>query len=183
MSEPGAAPQMAVSLSDVAPGDWTLDPTTSAVNLRHKTMWGLVTVKGTLSEVHGEGQVAPDGSARGTVSIRSASIDTKNKKRDIHLRSADLLDADTYPSIVYTATAVTPAGDGTVRVEGTLTVRDATRPLNFTAQPSEVSAETVALTAELEIDRNDFGLTWNQMGMMKDITALVLALRFKHRSA
>jgi polyisoprenoid-binding protein YceI len=183
MSESSSVPSQAVLLTEIAPGDWVIDSDASTVGLRHKTMWGMVNVKGTFAKVSGTGKVAADGSAHGTVSVDAASIDTKNKKRDIHLRSADFLDVDNHPSITYAVTAATPGHDGTVRIEGALTVRDRTRPLDFTAQPSGTTATAVTLTGDLTIDRKDFDLTWNQMGMMKDITTLTLALRFVHRSA
>ncbi|ONI91710.1 hypothetical protein ALI22I_07510 [Saccharothrix sp. ALI-22-I] len=119
-----------------------------------------------------------DGSANGVVTIDAASVDTKNAKRDIHLRSADFFDVDKHPSLTFTTTSATAGRDGTVKVKGELTVRDTTRPLSFTATADDVSPDAVTLNAELTVDRKDFGLTWNQLGMMKDITSLALTLRF-----
>ncbi|MFB7510289.1 YceI family protein, partial [Streptomyces broussonetiae] len=85
----------------VETGTWQLDPSASAVSLRHKTMWGLVTVKGAFTAVSGAGEVRPDGSATGTVTLEAASLDTKHAKRDTHLRSADFFDADQHPEITF----------------------------------------------------------------------------------
>ena len=50
-------------------------------------------------------------------------------------------------------------------MSGGLTVRDQTRPVTFDATVSVISDSEVSLDAEVQIDRSDFGLTWNQMGM------------------
>jgi polyisoprenoid-binding protein YceI len=92
------------------------------------------------------------------------SIDTKNKKRDERLRSAEFFDAANHPAISFTAKAVQPSGDG-VTVTGQLTVRGQTRPLAFDAVIAVPAASEVSLDAEVRINRADFGITWNQMGM------------------
>ena len=134
------------------------------VGLRSKSMWGLVPVKGTFREVAGTGTVSPDGQVSGTVTAAAASIDTKNKKRDTHLRSADFFDSGTYPQITVRVDRVTPASQG-VTVTGALTVRDRTRPLTFDATVSAVGGDEVQFDAEIQVNRSDFGLTWNQLGM------------------
>ena len=57
-----------------------------------------------------------------------------------------------------------PSGQG-VTVSGSLTVRDRTRPVTFDAKVSVISDGEIALDAEIQVNRSDFGLTWNQMGM------------------
>ena len=100
----------------------------------------------------------------GTITVAAGSIDTKNKKRDEHLRSADFFDADNHPSITFGVDGITLSGDG-AKVTGTLTVRDRTRPLSFDAKVSSFDGAGVGLDAEVKVNRADFGLTWNQMGM------------------
>jgi polyisoprenoid-binding protein YceI len=95
--------------------------------------------------------------------VSAASIDTKMKKRDTHLRSADFFDSDTYPDITVTVNQARPSGQG-VTVAGALTVRDRTRPVSFAARVSGDKAQVV-LDGETEVNRADFGLTWNQLGM------------------
>ena len=145
-------------------GSWTLDSSKSTVGLKSKSMWGLVPVKGVFRQVTGKGTVSPAGQVTGSVTVAAASIDTKNKKRDTHLRSADFFDSDAHPDITFTVNRVTPSGQG-VTVSGGLTVRDQTKPVTFDAQVSVVDADEVGFDAEVQIDRADFGLTWNQMGM------------------
>jgi polyisoprenoid-binding protein YceI len=159
------APALQALLKDAAlAGSWTLDASKSTVGLKSKSMWGLAPVKGVFREVTGKGTVSPAGQVAGRVTVAAASVDTKNKRRDTHLRSADFFDSDTYPDITFTANQATPSGRG-VTVSGDLTVRDRTRPVTFDAKASVVDAGELWLDAEVQINRADFGLTWNQMGM------------------
>jgi polyisoprenoid-binding protein YceI len=161
-------------------GNWTLDASKSTVGLRSKSVWGIVPVKGVFRQVSGEGTVSPTGDVNGTVTVGAASIDTKNKKRDTHLRSADFFDSDTYPDITFTVTQARPSGQG-VTVSGNLTVRDRTRPVTFDATASAVSDSEVSLDAEVQVDRSDFGLTWNRMGMVSMHNTITIHAVFTKR--
>src|SRR5689334_12823745 len=99
-------------------GEWALDPRASGIRLKSK-VYGLVPVNGVFHEVGGNGTVSPDGAASGTLTIAAASIDTKNTRRDTHLRSADFFDSDSYPDITFTADAIRPSGQ-VVAVTGVL---------------------------------------------------------------
>ena len=145
-------------------GSWTLDPSRSQVRLSSKSMWGLVSVKGVFTDVSGTGTVSPSGAVSGTITVAAGSVDTKNKKRDVHLRSADFFDAGNHPSITVSVDGIAPSGTD-AQVTGTLAVRDRTRPVAFDAKVSAVDAAEVWLDAEIRVNRADFGLTWNQMGM------------------
>ena len=147
-------------------GSWQLDPARSVIAIRHKTMWGLANVKGTFTEVSGQGEVLADGSAHGSLTIGAASVDTGNARRDTHLRSADFFDADRNPSIVFTALRITPGADGTAEVNGDLTARGLTRPLAFSARVTEAATGAVTVAAEVVIDRGRHGITWNKLGMV-----------------
>ena len=87
----------------------------------------MVSVKGVFRQVSGQGTVSQAGDVSGTVTVSATSIDTKNKKRDTRLRSADFFDSETYPDITFTVSQAKPSGQG-VTVSGGLTVRDQTRP-------------------------------------------------------
>jgi polyisoprenoid-binding protein YceI len=146
-----------------ATGTWKLDPAGTTVELRTKAMWGLAKVRGTFKAVSGEGTVSEDGAVSGTLVIDATSIDTKNKKRDTHLRSNDFFDADNHPTFSYTATAATPS-DGKIVVSGSLTVGGRSQPLDVLATLTNVASGRATLTAEAEIDRRKWGLTWAKMG-------------------
>jgi polyisoprenoid-binding protein YceI len=164
-AENGAAPALDALLRDGRlAGDWTLDPAKSEIRLRSKSIWGLVSVKGVFGQVSGSGTVSPAGEVHGTITVAAGSVDTKNKKRDEHLRSADFFDVGNYPDITFTVDQIRPAGEG-VTVTGSLAVRGRARPVSFGAQVSSFDGGEVWLDGEIEISRADFGLTWNQLGM------------------
>lgn len=102
------------------------------------------------------------------VSIDAGAVDTGDEKRDGHLRSPDFFDTERFPAMSYRSTSVTPSGPGRFEVEGELTVRDVTRPVHlqvsFDGAVIDPWGNTRAgFTASGEIDREDFGLTWNQV--------------------
>jgi polyisoprenoid-binding protein YceI len=180
--QPGAA-------ALTGPSRWTLDAARSSVTLRHKTMWGLVTVRGTFGGLAGDAEIGADGSARGRPEIGAASLDTGNAKRDKHLRSADFFNADEHPHIVAVlqraslAGGTDPAGStgrtgDQVTVTGQLTAAGVTRPLTFTATLAEVTEAAVTVRAEAEIDRAQFGMTWNQLGMLRGPATISVVARF-----
>jgi polyisoprenoid-binding protein YceI len=162
----------------VETGQWQLDRTASTVAIAHRTMWGMVTVKGTFASVGGEGEVRADGTAAGTVTLDVASLDTKHGKRDKHLRSADFFDADQHPTITFAVRGAEARPDDTVEVAGQLTVRGISRPQSLTARVTGSGPDAVTLTGEFTVDREQFGMGWNQMGMIRGLTTVTASLRF-----
>lgn len=167
----------------VETGTWQLDPSATTVALRHKTFWGLVTVKGTFDAVTGNGEVRPDGSAVGTITLDVASLDTRSAKRDEHLRSADFFDAANHPEITFSVRSAELRDGDTVHVVGQLTVRGISRPKTFTARLVGADAEALTLDAEFTVDREQFGLGWNQLGMIRGLTTVAGTLRFTRTAA
>jgi len=195
------APALSALLSGgTLAGKWVLDPGASSVQLKNRSLAGLVQVSGVFREVSGYGTVAADGTVSGTLTIAAASVDTKNSRRDKHLRSADLFDAVTYPDITFTADGIRASGPG-VAVTGALTVRGRTGPLSFdaaatvttaaTAATAAVTAATAAvitaggreiwLDAEVIVDRASFGITWNPLGLVSMNSTIVIHAVFTRR--
>jgi polyisoprenoid-binding protein YceI len=101
------------------------------------------------------------------VRIDAASIDTREPKRDAHLRSADFFDAEKFPELRFVSTSIERAGDG-YRVHGALTIHGVTKPVTLEAGFLGTSRdpwgnERVAFEAKTKINRKDFGLSWNQV--------------------
>jgi polyisoprenoid-binding protein YceI len=161
-------------------GNWTLDPARSQVRLRSKSMWGMVSVKGAFGQVAGAAVITRDGEVSGTLTVGAASLDTRNKKRDDHLRSADFFDAARYPDITFTLDRVQPSGQG-VTVTGSLTVRGQTRPLSFGAAVSSSGGDELRLEAEVQVNRGDFGLSWNQLGMASTDNTITIQAAFTRK--
>jgi polyisoprenoid-binding protein YceI len=175
------APALQALLKDGAlAGEWALVPGKSSIRLKTRSMAGLVRVNGVFREVSGNGTVFPDGEISGTVTVAAASIDTKNTRRDTHLRSADFFDSGNYPDITYTATGIRASGQG-VAVTGALTVRGRTRTLFFDTAACVQGDSEIWLDAEVDINRADFGLTWNKMGMVSMTSTLTIHAVFTRR--
>jgi polyisoprenoid-binding protein YceI len=144
-------------------GSWVLDPARSEVQLITRHTWGLLPLKGFFRQVAGNGTVTADGKVTGTMTVAAASVDTKNKTRDNHLRSGDFFDAANHPDFTFTVDSARPADAG-IRVTGSLTVREITRPVSFDAKVSAAGDE-VRLDGEIPVNRADYGLTWNKLGI------------------
>ena len=104
--------------------------------------------------------------SRVDVTIQAASIDTGEPDRDKHLRSADFFDVDTYPTLTFASTSVSPRGGSVYDVAGTLTIHGVTRavvlPASFLGIAQDPWGNTkFVFEAELTLNRKDFGLTWN----------------------
>jgi polyisoprenoid-binding protein YceI len=100
------------------------------------------------------------------VSIDTASIDTDTPTRDDHLRSPDFLDVASFPKMTFRSTKVERTGDMTLRVTGDLTIRDVTRPIvldvEYDGTTRGIRGDVrAAFTASAEIDREEWGITWN----------------------
>jgi len=159
------APALQAVLADATlAGDWTLDRAWSTIGLRSSALWGLVPVKGVFGQVSGHATVSLTGEVNGTITVAAASIETKNARRDKHLRSADFFATDTFPHITFRVERIQQSGEG-VTVTGTLTVRGRTRPLTFPAKVAVAGPSEVWLNAEIQVNRADFGLIWNLMGI------------------
>jgi polyisoprenoid-binding protein YceI len=159
-------------------GEWVLDPSRTTISLLSKSM-GLVRVKGTFRQITGEGIVSQAGQVGGILTISAASIDTKNARRDKHLRSADFFDSDNYPYITFTVAGLQQSGQD-VTVTGTLKVGGGERPLTFDGT-AVVHGGEVWLDAAVTINRADFGLTWNLLGMASMISTLTVRAVFVRR--
>jgi polyisoprenoid-binding protein YceI len=150
----------------IAPGTWQVDPAHSSVGFRVKHLM-IATVKGRFTDFAGTFEAREDGALEASGTIQAASIDTDEPKRDEHLRSADFFEAARYPEISFVSTEITPTGDTGFHVVGELTIRGITKPVELSGSVEGVGRDPwgndrVGLELRGEIDRSDFGLTWNQ---------------------
>lgn len=98
--------------------------------------------------------------------IQAASIDTNQKDRDTHLRSADFFEVAKYPTITFRSSSIARQSDDTYLVTGEFTIRDVTRsielPVTFLGTARDPwGNERIAFEAEYTLNRKDYGLTWN----------------------
>jgi polyisoprenoid-binding protein YceI len=158
-------------------GHWSLVPEHSKVAFSQKTIWGLVQVHGSLGVPSGEAEVGDDGSVQGSLTIDATTIDTKNSRRDKHLRSADFFHVDVHPAITYRVSQAEIGPDAVV-LTGELEVIGHVRPLTVRARVQQEPDATVVLSSEVTIDRDEFGMSWNRMGAMKGLTTLSIVAAF-----
>ncbi len=100
------------------------------------------------------------------VTVDAASINTRDAKRDEHLRSADFLNAEAYPQLVFKSTRVERTGETSAKLHGDLTIRDVTKPvvLDVTYLGNSLSPwgmSVYGFEAATKISRKQWGLEWN----------------------
>jgi polyisoprenoid-binding protein YceI len=178
MTTPGSKQASEAVAAYAGPASFQLDPAASTVSITHKTFWGMGTVHGSFTKLSGSAEILADGSGRGRLEIDAASIDTKNAKRDEHLRSKDFFNAADHPKIVVDLPQAARKGADAVTTTGTLTVAGKSRPLTLTARVTEATDQAITVAAEAGIDRADFGMKWNQLGMIKGKAHVSVVARF-----
>lgn len=147
--------------------EWNLDPVHSSVSFSVRHMV-IASVKGSFSRFSLDAAIDDTNlpASRGTLRIEAASIDTREPQRDGHLRSADFLDADNYPELVFLAKRIEPRGGSDYRITGDLTIRGVTKEVTLNAEVNGPLKDPwggtrVGVEAEGKINRKDFGLNWN----------------------
>jgi polyisoprenoid-binding protein YceI len=154
------------ALEDVT-GDYTVDVAHTRIGIRARHAM-VTTVRGSFGDFAGEAKLRPADPPSSSVSlrIRTASIDTGNADRDAHLRSADFLDVEAFPEMVFTSTQVEQIDDDVYSVTGDLTIKDLTQPItvDFTLTGSALDPfgnMRVGFEGAVAILRSEWGLTWN----------------------
>lgn len=148
-----------------AEGTWAIDPGHAEVAFigRH---FMLTKVRGRFVGVEGAVTIAEDPAASAVdVVIDMSSVDSGDRARDDHLRSADFFDVERWPQATYRSTSVTWSGT-TGEVVGELTIRDVTRPVTLNVEyrghaRDPWGADRAVFSASATIDREDWDLTWN----------------------
>jgi len=153
-----------------APATWDIDTShaTAGFKVRHLM---LAHVRGHLGPVTGTVLIDEQDLSRSRieVSVDARGIDSREPKRDDHLRSADFLDVANHPTVTFRSTRVeAPSGAaGDLRVTGDLTIRCVTRPvtLDVEALPPAIQDpwgnRRRGVSARARINRKDWGLQWN----------------------
>jgi polyisoprenoid-binding protein YceI len=152
--------------SVVPAGKWLVDVPRSSVAFAVKHMM-LKTMNGHFRNFDGALEIGPDAS-RATGAVKAASIDTNEPVRDEHLRSSpDFFDVARYPEITFKSNRIDYLDGGRLRILGHLTMRGFTREIEFDGQLNGTGHEAagderIELELRGELNRRDFGLTWNQ---------------------
>jgi polyisoprenoid-binding protein YceI len=149
-----------------APGTYVLDPTHTRIGFVARHLM-VTKVRGHFADFDGSITVAEDPTqSTAEATLRTVSIDTGAADRDNHLRSGDFLEAEKYPEITFRNARVLSQDGTEFRVVGDLTIKDVTKRVELAVELDGVATdpwgnEKLAVTASTEIDREEFGMTWN----------------------
>jgi polyisoprenoid-binding protein YceI len=126
-------------------------------------------VKGEFTKISGSIVFDPENLAASSidVTIDATSISTRDPQRDGHLKSAEFLDAEKYPTITFKSTGITSTGVDSYAAAGELTIHGVTKPVTLDVEGLTPEAKDPwgffrrGATASTKIERKDFGMTWN----------------------
>jgi len=167
MTAPALTTRTWQGVSVPQPGTFVIDAAHTRVGFVARHLM-VSKVRGAFTGVSGQITVADEPTESTVdVSIDTASISTGAPDRDGHLRSPDFLDVESYPRMTFRATRVTHGVGSWFTVVGDLTIKDVTREVELKVEFEGVARspwgqEVIGFTARTEIDREDFGMTWNQ---------------------
>jgi polyisoprenoid-binding protein YceI len=150
-------------------GTWDIDPAHSTVEFSVRHMM-VTTVKGQFQKVKGTVELDEKDPNKSTVevSIETASIDTREAKRDAHLKSPDFFDAAKFPTLTFKSTKIEKAGKGKFKLTGDLSMHGITKSVVLAVEGPSASIKdpygrTVrGVMATGKLDRKDWGMTWNK---------------------
>jgi polyisoprenoid-binding protein YceI len=147
-------------------GTWTIDPVHSEVGFTVRHMM-VSKVRGRFGTFSGEIVTGENPLASSvTAEIDLTSIDTNNEQRDEHIRSADFFEVETYPTMTYRSTGIREDGDGGYLVDGELTLKGVTKPVELQLEiggfgPDAYGGYRAGFSAQATINRRDFGVNFN----------------------
>lgn len=157
---------MTTALTPVSatPTVWHIDAAHSSADFAIKHLM-ISTVKGRFGGISGTIVTGPTPSV--TAEIDAATIDTREPRRDAHLRSPDFFDVEQFPALTFVSRRVDDVGDDGFRLVGDLSMHGVTREiaLEVTEEGRATDSEggaRIAFSATTRLDRREFGLTWNQ---------------------
>ncbi|AEV70886.1 hypothetical protein MycrhN_0243 [Mycolicibacterium rhodesiae NBB3] len=149
-------------------GTWTVLTDQSALTATSKSLWGVMPVKVRFTEFSGEGQVAAPQTVSGRLDIKTASLRTGIGKRDEHLRSADFFEAERFPDISVVVSGADAVDVDTVVLRAQVTVKGTTKPMELKTKVTPVGDGGMRLATKATINRQNFGVDGNMMGMITD---------------
>ncbi len=146
---------------------WNIDTSHSGVHFTVRHMV-ISKVRGAFDRWQGVVDFDEQDPAKSKVSVRieAGSINTREEKRDGHLRSPDFFDVEKHPELTFTSTRVEKLDGDEYRVTGDLTIRGVTRPVVLAVEhlgggKDPWGNERIGFAAHTTINRKDFGLNWN----------------------
>lgn len=150
------------------PTNWKIDTSHSAAQFSVKHMM-VSTVRGgfeTLSGTVVYDQANP-GATKVEATVDVSTVDTRNAKRDGHLKSADFFDVEKFPQMTFKSKSVRAVSPGKMKLIGDLTIKGTTKEVTFDVEGPSAPVNTgrgmkMGAVATTVISRKDFGITWNR---------------------
>ncbi len=152
---------------------WRIDPDRSRVAFETPTLWGLTTVKGRFARYDGTLDLGRQPAIE--LTIDADSLDTGNKMRDRHLRSADFFDVEDHPHVKFVSDSALLDGER-LRIRGDLAAGQSSIPLEFVATIRAIGDELEVDTVT-EVDHRRLGMTHSTLGMIRGLTTLSVSGR------
>jgi polyisoprenoid-binding protein YceI len=156
---------MSVEIPGYVAGTWAIDPVHSEVSFVVRHMM-VSKVRGRFDKFEGTITTAEDPLASSvTAAVDLSSINTGQEQRDAHIRSADFFEVEKYPEMTFVSTAVKPAEEGFI-LEGDLSLKGISRAVAFNLEvngigPDAYGGTRIGFSAETQIGRSDFGVSFN----------------------
>jgi polyisoprenoid-binding protein YceI len=146
---------------------WNIDSSHSLAEFSVRHLM-ITTVKGRFGKVEGFVNYDPEKPTEASIeaTIDASSIDTRDEKRDAHLKSADFFDVEHHPTLTFKSTKVTKTDDG-YKAVGDLTMRGVSKPVTLEVEgPTETSKDPwgntrIGASAHAKVNRKDWNLNWN----------------------
>jgi len=155
----------AVQIPGYIAGTWAIDPVHSEVSFVVRHMM-VSKVRGRFDTFEGTIVTAEDPLASSvTASVDLSSINTGQEQRDAHIRSADFFEVDKHTHMTFASTGIRVEGDHFL-LDGDLTLKGVSKPVTFKLEvngfgPDAYGGTRAGFTATGQINRADFGVTWN----------------------
>ncbi len=141
---------------------WRLDPADFSAEFRVPHFWGLITVKGHFDRLDGWLEIDHNGERTLELVIDAASLDTGNRRRDQHLRSADFFDTEHHPDVRFHSTSVSETAEGRLQVKGEFAA--AGNQLILELEPTlQGTDDQLHIEASATIDQRQLGMTWSPL--------------------
>ena len=157
---------MSTDLSAIT-GTWQIDPSHSTLGFKARHAM-VAKVRGDFSDF--SGSLTLDGAnpaaSSAQIAIVANSLDTKNADRDVHLKSADFLDVEQFPTITFVSTSAKQVSDDEFEVSGDLTIHGVTKPVTVKMELNGVTTDpwggtSIGFEGKAEVSRKEFGMVWN----------------------
>jgi polyisoprenoid-binding protein YceI len=157
-------------VSELTTGTWRLDPSRSSVEFHVRHFYGLMTVRGHFDRYEGTVELVSGPAVE--LTIDADSLDTKNAKRDKHLRSADFFDVEHHPQVRFISDSAVLDG-GTLKVHGQLHAAGKSIPLELNATVRNVD-DGLEIEAVTHADHRELGMTWSPLGILRAPSKLIV---------